>query len=186
LICARPFSQPSGGCGSMRVGLYAGFLSSDRLSRAGQAHFPHMICLGRRSKSMLGGASLIGTGGQQEASGAGKERETEGKIGSTKNFFFEKLKQDERPKEEDPAPSNFLPLPPGARSPRFLTVRRRCRRNAHASLQCSPVTCGYPDLSCSGADGSTGRVMPKPASASSGFTKRKSSSGIASASSKMP
>ena len=75
---------------------------------------------------MLGGASLRGAGAQQDVSSAGRDKE--GRIGLSRNFFFEKLKQDDKPREEEAPASTLLPLPPGARS---LSPRRQAQGAAH-------------------------------------------------------
>jgi hypothetical protein len=97
-----------------------------------------MSCLrvGRRGNSMLGGVSGRGAGAQQDTGTAGKEKE--GKIGLTRNFFFEKLKQDV-PREEEPPPSNLLPLPPGARSLRCLARTAAFARRHSCMLVCDVV-----------------------------------------------
>lgn len=93
--------------------------------------------VGRRGNSMLGGVSVRGAGAQQDTGTAGKEKE--GKIGLTRNFFFEKLKQDV-PREEEPPPSNLLPLPPGARSLRCLALAAAFARRHSRMLVCATLS----------------------------------------------
>ena len=66
---------------------------------------------------MLGVGSVARAGGRQETEAGAASKEKEGKIGISRNFFFQTVRKDGADIVQDqPLTSNTLPLPPGARS----------------------------------------------------------------------
>ena len=117
---------------------------------------------------MLGVGSVARAGGKQETeAGAAASKEKEGKIGSSRNFFFQTVRRDGADIIQDqPLTSNALPLPPGARSLRLLAL---AFQHIIANLLLLTVLLCF---------ASTGQVPKRSTTGAAFTTKRKSSAGV--------
>jgi hypothetical protein len=116
---------------------------------------------------MLGVGSVARAGGKQETETGAASKEKEGKIGISRNFFFQTVRRDGADIIQDqPLTSNALPLPPGARSLRLLAL---AFQHIIANLLLLTVLLCF---------ASTGQVPKRSTTGAAFTTKRKSSGGV--------